>query len=101
MRQYAVIDARTKGTAKGVWVLSTHASREMAEARLRAYVQGILDGTRESAAAVGQYLPAGKSFVDLVPHLQVFGVSAKCERRTFYAGPLYSRRVKGATKKTA
>lgn len=85
MRQYAIVDTRTR------WILSTHSTKEGAEARLRVFVAALVDGTRESARSIAPFLPPGYSQKDLVANLVVYGVSLSATAKAVYTGPFYVR----------
>lgn len=103
-KQYAVVRTTGEGIARRRWVMSLHATRVLAEARLRSYVAGVLDGSLESAGAVSQYLPAGEGTRNLVPAMKVYGVTDMARPRAYYTGPVYVRKRDAAlarTKKSA
>lgn len=92
--QFAVIRTTGTGIAKKRWIMSIHATRDLGNARLRAYVQGVLDGSRESAAAIARFLPHGEPLVNLVPALRVVGVEDHAKPRAFYTGKIFSRKAR-------
>ncbi len=95
MAQYAIIDMKSK------WILSLHGRKNLATARLRAYVSGILDGG--STEAVAPWLPPGTAHTGMIPHLRIVKVNSSARARAFYRGEIqYSAQiVKRPRKKVA
>jgi hypothetical protein len=93
MRLYAVLDTKTN------WVLAVRGRRDLAEARLRALINGAIAGGGTKALA--PWLPPGTGAQGMVPNLVVVRVDSTAKAGCKYAGKVYERRSRLPTKKSA
>lgn len=100
---YAGIDPTT-GCPR-TWVMSLHSARNLAEARLTAYLAAGRDGTWESLQVLSQWLPAGvvntlgrtltvsaKGTLSLASTMRVVRVTSSARERAWMRGKFFSRK---------
>ena len=89
----------------GNWVMSVHATREAAWARLQAYIASATDASWDSRQSLAQWLPGSAPLTvaampSFISRVRIGRVENNATARDWYTGPVYVRRTAHLTKKT-